>query len=152
MDDKSFTEGDSWGGTTNLFGRPIASSAGSDEAFDMAAQWLVRCSKMHEHCTELGDVPLPKRLIYVPPDDRLGVRLEHFGTDSHIGKYVALSHCWGTKQRTSTTCENQKMYEKGIPAEDLSLNFRDAITITRRLGFKYLWIDALYVSCKDQTV
>jgi hypothetical protein len=152
VNDESCTDGESCGGTTKLFGRAIASSAGSEEAFDMAAQWLVRCSKSHEHCTEPKDVPLPRRLIYIPSDDELEVHLQRFSTNSYIGKYVALSHCWGTKQLTRTTRENEKMHEKGIPAKDLSPNFRDAIIITRRLGFKYLWIDALYVSCKYRTV
>lgn len=34
--------------------------------------------------------------------------------------------------------------ERGIKLEDMPKTFRDAVLITRSLGFRYLWIDSLY--------
>ena len=60
-------------------------------------------------------------------------------------KYVALSHCWGKtntailKKRTLRTMTN------GIDWSKLPKTFQDAIYVTRRLGFRYLWIDSLCI-------
>ncbi|KAJ0116230.1 Heterokaryon incompatibility protein [Diaporthe amygdali] len=37
------------------------------------------------------------------------------------------------------------MFQSRIPVSDLSLNFRDAIYATRKLGFRYIWIDSLCI-------
>lgn len=44
---------------------------------------------------------------------------------------------------TRTLTENLDVRMKGIAMEDLSANLCDAVIITRRLGFRYLWIDSL---------
>ena len=38
-----------------------------------------------------------------------------------------------------------------LPMPYLPVNFRDAITITRALGYRYLWIDALCILQDSQT-
>ncbi|KAH9208315.1 heterokaryon incompatibility, partial [Leptodontidium sp. 2 PMI_412] len=35
--------------------------------------------------------------------------------------------------------------QKGIPLKDMPQTFQDAVTITRELGVKYLWIDSLCI-------
>ncbi|KAE8361379.1 heterokaryon incompatibility protein-domain-containing protein [Aspergillus caelatus] len=62
-------------------------------------------------------------------------------------RYMTLSHCWGQKLDTNaiTTRGNLSSRMKGIKLDDLPANFRDAISITRRLGIQYLWIDALCI-------
>jgi hypothetical protein len=60
-------------------------------------------------------------------------------------EYTALSHCWGgniTPLLTTTTLETFGM---SLPYDELPANFRDAITITRELGIRYLWIDSLCI-------
>ncbi|KAK0707139.1 hypothetical protein B0T26DRAFT_655525 [Lasiosphaeria miniovina] len=59
---------------------------------------------------------------------------------------IALSHCWGQcADMTKLGLENEATWHHGIDLESLSLNFQDAITVTRRLGIRYLWIDALCI-------
>lgn len=62
-------------------------------------------------------------------------------------KYMTLSHCWGKKLDTNaiTTRGNLPSRMKEINLGDLPANFWDAISITRRLGIRYLWIDALCI-------
>jgi uncharacterized hydantoinase/oxoprolinase family protein len=36
-------------------------------------------------------------------------------------------------------------FKEKIPASKLSRSFRDAISITKRLGLKYIWIDSLCI-------
>ncbi|KAK8122096.1 HET-domain-containing protein [Apiospora sp. TS-2023a] len=61
--------------------------------------------------------------------------------------FIALSHCWGgtlTKDLI-TTSANLRSRLRGLPHANLPPSFRDAVTITRALGVRYLWIDALCI-------
>ena len=59
------------------------------------------------------------------------------------GPYTALSHRWGKKNPYATTRANLEAYKTVVPVDDLPKSFQDAITLTRRMGLRYLWIDAL---------
>jgi hypothetical protein len=88
---------------------------------------------------------LPRRVINVGHTTSEVVLLE---TSGQSGKYAALSHCWGEVAKWTTTTSHPKLPEY----EELPANFQDAITVTRELGLRYLWIDALCIledSAKD---
>jgi hypothetical protein len=57
---------------------------------------------------------------------------------------MALSHCWGGNIPCKTLDAILSVYQKALP-DNLPQNFLDAIEVTRALGKKYLWIDALYI-------
>jgi hypothetical protein len=63
--------------------------------------------------------------------------------------FVALSHCWGTKQvgykSLATTSVNLHAHCHEIPLESLPKTFRDAFLVTRELGLRFLWIDSLCI-------
>lgn len=64
--------------------------------------------------------------------------------------YIALSHCWGGPIRTRLLHENMaKFINDGISEDILPPTFKDATFVTRRLGFQYLWIDALCIIQDD---
>lgn len=63
--------------------------------------------------------------------------------DGVKGKYTALSHRWGSSNPHATTRASLEAYSKSVPVDDLPKTFQDAITLTRRLGLRYLWVDAL---------
>lgn len=65
-------------------------------------------------------------------------------------KYIALSHCWGKKLFIKTTISTLKNRKKQIHWRSLSKTFQDAVTITRRLGIEYLWIDSLCIIQDDK--
>jgi hypothetical protein len=58
---------------------------------------------------------------------------------------LALSHCWGGPISPMLTSNTLALFENLLPYSDLPANFQDAITITRRLGIQYLWIDSLCI-------
>lgn len=62
-----------------------------------------------------------------------------------IGYYMALSHCWGGRITPLLTTETIQSFNTALPYSDLPANFQDAITITRELGVRYLWIDSLCI-------
>jgi hypothetical protein len=60
-------------------------------------------------------------------------------------EYTALSHCWGGNITPLLTTTTLATFGKSLPYDELPANFRDAITITRELGIRYLWIDSLCI-------
>ncbi|PVH85430.1 HET-domain-containing protein, partial [Cadophora sp. DSE1049] len=56
-----------------------------------------------------------------------------------------LSHRWVGNMPGRLTTENSAQLLHVIPAAFLSATFKDAIIVTRRLGFRYLWIDSLCI-------
>ena len=60
--------------------------------------------------------------------------------------YTALSHCWGAlKNAVCTTEENLHSHLAELDFDSLSKTCRDAISITRKLGIRYLWIDSICI-------
>lgn len=53
-------------------------------------------------------------------------------------KYITLSHCWGDAHVLKLKTSNHHTLENSIPIDSLPQTFCDAITIARKLGFKYL--------------
>lgn len=137
-------------------GRPIVDDSKDDSCLNIASMWLARCTQYHgTECRELQDVKLPTRLLHIPHSDGEMIRLENTGGQS--GQYVALSHCWGKSgidDQTKTTSTNMDKKMCGFLESSLPESFQDAITIARKLGFEYIWIDALCIiqdDCEDWT-
>ncbi|KAF2679884.1 HET-domain-containing protein, partial [Lentithecium fluviatile CBS 122367] len=60
-------------------------------------------------------------------------------------KYLTLSHCWGNT-KFLTLCENNKeAFQESIPIHKLKRTFQDALYVTEKLGFRYIWIDSLCI-------
>ncbi|KAH8674352.1 heterokaryon incompatibility protein-domain-containing protein [Tricladium varicosporioides] len=134
-------------------------NTGSPVSMNMARTWLDECVKGHTTChitAERGKPFFPKRTIDVKPfDGSNDVCLFIPGDPETIvtsQPYVTLSHCWGIHQIITTTISNIEDHCQRIEWSKLSKTFQDAITTTRSLGFKYLWIDSLCIiqdSVKD---
>jgi hypothetical protein len=75
-------------------------------------------------------------------------------TMSSAPPYVALSYRWGDPE-CSTQCRQNNlalmMMPGGLVSKDVVLapTIRDAITTTREVGFRYLWVDALCIVQDD---
>lgn len=111
------------------------------------------CLSNHERCNrdiagaQLDLLPtLPTRVLDLREgQDCSTVRLvEGAGTRA---AYTALSYCWGLPNQwpLRTTHDNLQQHTSGISMESLEPTYRDAICITRSLGIRYLWIDALCI-------
>lgn len=59
--------------------------------------------------------------------------------------FVALSHCWGSCLTLKTLSTNIESFRVGIPIQDLPSTFKDAVKMTKLLGFDHLWIDSLCI-------
>lgn len=98
----------------------------------------------HAACDQAKSAKLPKRVIEIPTNPLHAPKLL-LTEDEQVGQYVVLSHCWGSLGPVKLTDESLPKFQQGIPLEQLPKSFLDAFHITRELGFKYLWIDALCI-------
>jgi hypothetical protein len=62
---------------------------------------------------------------------------------------VCLSHSWGGQQPLKTTTHSLQDFKRNIPWDSLPKLFKDAVAYTKRLGFRYLWIDSLCIIQDD---
>ncbi|KAF2714298.1 hypothetical protein K504DRAFT_528656 [Pleomassaria siparia CBS 279.74] len=107
-------------------------STGSDAAFALAAHWLNKCLCKHETCRridgEIGSSCLPTRVL-----DLSNNAIQLIETVPII----------------RTLKRNLGVQLADIPADSLSQTFKDAVEITRKLCFRYLWIDSLCIMQDD---
>ena len=124
--------------------RPLQPELNSPEAYSQIDIWLDEC-KNHQDCGPLSLNPvLPSRLIEVLPAGTHGPpRLR--STQNIQGPYLALSYCWGSGQSYILTTENIELMKEKLETELLSATILDAIEVTKTLGIKYLWVDALCI-------
>ena len=71
--------------------------------------------------------------------------IEHRQSDH----YVTLSYCWGGPQSLELRQNRLAEYIAGIPVRKLPQTILDAFHITKRLGFRYIWIDSLCIVQDD---
>jgi hypothetical protein len=119
------------------------------------SKWFETCLKEHKTLcpsvvTAKGKPLLPCRVIDVELYASQDVRLVE--TEGGRGHYACLSHCWGGEQPLQTTLDTLTQHRKEIKWELLPRTFQDAITVTRKFGIQYIWIDSLCIiqdSTKD---
>jgi len=98
---------------------------------------------------------MPSRLIYVGMTSALSfVHLTSTPTMTPTTQYMTLSHRWGFSTFLRLLESNIESMMTGIQWSELPLVFQEAITITRSLGIRYIWVDSLCIvqdSIKDWT-
>lgn len=120
------------------------------EFFDFIRRCLAAChagKKGHKRCGRQKASPLPRRLLQVTDSQFRLVENEN-----SLGQYVALPYCWGTNPyaRFMTLLSNIHEMKEGILWRRLPILFRNAITITRKLGIQFIWIDSLCIVQDDE--
>jgi hypothetical protein len=114
------------------------------ESANIIKKWLHSCLGSHTTCKASATLdnpkPLPKRVLNVSDNK---VMLVETGLKEDL--YVALSHCWGIEQLLTTTRDTIANRMAGIDLQDMPKTFRDAVTMTRALGLRYIWIDSLCI-------
>ena len=61
-------------------------------------------------------------------------------------QYLTLSHCWGASAEIfRLTADTMAEMISGVKESKLPRNFRDAVTVCRKLGKRYIWIDSLCI-------
>ena len=65
-------------------------------------------------------------------------------------EYCTLSHCWGKSQFTRLDRHNLTDLHDDIPMRNLSKTFQHAVLAACKMGFEYIWIDALCIVQDDE--
>lgn len=136
-------------------------------AFEQASEWLQRCLRSHGDChdTHVSMFPeaeteleaqksalsqLPKRLIDLAHDKSvLVINCADFVASAltsipELQEYCTLSYRWGNAFHECVLTKSLDLVLE-VSAESMPKTFKDAMTTARRLGIRFLWIDALCI-------
>lgn len=148
---------DNTGQVVPPLGKPNLDVAGP-AAFDWLECCITRCRDSCTNCEyDVTNSIYPRRVVQIlqHPRSRDDLALVTDFGSAH-GEYLTLSYCWGEPhQPQASTTKNLPRRAKGFRSDVLPATLRDAIAVTRRLGFQYLWIDSLCIlqdSAKDKKV
>ncbi|PPQ98372.1 hypothetical protein CVT26_013578 [Gymnopilus dilepis] len=124
-------------------------STSSDAMLDLAGAWLNDCTSDHHLCEEIrltpasnNISPFPTFLVDVGAERPCLRRTADLPSRP---RYFTLSHRWGGSHIFQLKNANLATLLTGFDLANLPKTFRDAIFITRRLGYQYLWIDSLCI-------
>ncbi|OBT98380.1 hypothetical protein VE01_03104 [Pseudogymnoascus verrucosus] len=112
------------------------------DVFDIANNWLSKCTENHDLCKNNGNDTLPTRLISIAGESP---RLVLTSECHNKPRYATLSHSWGSYDVIKLTSDDLDTYVEALPVERFPKTFKDGIEITQRLGLDYLWIDSLCI-------
>jgi len=145
---------------------------GETSRFDLFRAWLRDCD---DHGCAAKDAWLPTRVLDVSDPDIIRLvdgqgdlsqdRLDalelyqdwrqnddwrRYGPSEHLfmaGRFVALSHRWRSSDEHNFCTHrcNLAARQAGIRFSDLPKRFQDAVTVTRALGVRCLWIDSICI-------
>lgn len=111
------------------------------------ARYFKACNSSHRFCKPQERPPLPRRILQISNGI---VRLVDTEDTSLTGQYVTLSYCWGDpKALIQTTKSTLASRQRTIPWSELPRLFEDAISITRKIGIEFIWIDCLCIVQDD---
>ncbi|KAK7974491.1 hypothetical protein PG989_016339 [Apiospora arundinis] len=106
---------------------------------EIVQEWLNECQGAHGNCLPHGWLLWVTKLI-----DCTNGRAVSVSNLETVPDYVALSYIWGEPNTTS-----------GKPAKEKDRNalpqvVKDAILVTKSLGFRYIWVDRYCVEQEDK--
>lgn len=110
-------------------------------------RWYTECITKHTRCKgfRLKNKWFPSRLIDIGLSENCDLKLIITDDTPPEGPYVTLSHCWGSANFLRLTCDSLSTFLHKISISELPKTFRDVVYVTRRLGFRYIWIDSLCI-------
>jgi hypothetical protein len=128
--------------------RPLADTLSQSNIQSMRS-WTKDCLQ-HEECTrdtfipkrliDLGSSIEPLRIVLTSEDDR-------FYNRQHTPEYLALSYCWGPPHASrlplKTEMRSLSSRMRGIRLEEIPKTIADSFTVSRVLGYQFIWVDSL---------
>ncbi|KAI1739077.1 heterokaryon incompatibility protein-domain-containing protein [Xylaria scruposa] len=131
--------------------RPFSDTFMTDDIMDNIINWVQTCLSPngHDGCWYDGKPQLPTRVIDVGALESNSIKLHTTGAEE-CDNYVTLSYCWGGPQPLTANSITIMQLMNGVNISSLPPTIRDAVLTTRRLGFRYLWVDALCIIQDDE--
>lgn len=123
-------------------GRSRLSAINSDQQI---RNWMDTCAT-HESCNAYHGGIYPTRLLDLGSGRGDPPRLVDTASEGIDGeKYAFFSYRWGDAQFLKATPDNIDQLYQGVPMHEFGLLHQEAMAICRRLGYRYIWIDALCI-------
>lgn len=127
---------------------PLPERTDGESSLALINTWLSFCKKNHQWCKESQGKGSwrPTRLVDTGDiDSEQRPRVVVTATENvRDMEYLCLSHRWiDTRVKLEST--NIHELERSIPVQEVSHTIREAFDTTRRLGFRYIWIDSLCI-------
>lgn len=124
--------------------------ADQQTCLDLISRWMHECKTTHDICKSMTsqDVVLPARVMDVMSQQNPKLII----TNGRLGKYVALSYCWGTPgpDILKLTSQNMASMTNGvIDATMFAKTHQNAFHLAQLMGVRYIWIDALCIIQDD---
>jgi Heterokaryon incompatibility protein (HET) len=113
----------------------------------LVQKWIHTCSETHGHCWQPSEPSgVPQMVIDVRSERVIKT------PKSPSFRYLCLSYVWGTVDQPRLTKKTFKNLSKSGSLNRIALpqTIRDAITLTREMGEKYLWVDCLCIFQDDE--
>lgn len=121
---------------------------------DIGVKWALErvknCHQRHSACSRQLKA-LPSRILDLGRSDESeptgDIRL--LESNGKLAHYACLSHRWGQGQHLTTTTATITSRKHSIAFYDLPRTFQHAVTFTRLMGLRYIWIDSLCIIQDD---
>lgn len=129
----------------------------TQQSIDQIKEWLRTCQQTHTECNTTRQAASQPglqavRFIDLGLDPSHPVRLvdrQLNGPDKPV--YISLSYRWTAETAKSImTKKNRDTYYKSIPVDEWPPIYKDIASVARRLGVRYIWIDALCIIQGDK--
>ncbi|KAK4932148.1 hypothetical protein LTR49_001445 [Elasticomyces elasticus] len=130
-----------------LFRCPIQPSTNPD----LLHSWLHQCRTLHNH-TSLDKVARTRLEKATGRHALRAVNTTTYAIENLPGnaQYAALSYVWGREKQAAASIRRWITHATRIvPLSELPPTIRDAISLARRLGIMWLWVDQLCISQQD---
>ncbi|KAG6357392.1 hypothetical protein INS49_013269 [Diaporthe citri] len=112
-------------------------------SFEWVKTQLDTCAGSHI-CGGTLEAPLPTRVIELNDDEATYLRVV-VPDEGAAGRYAALSYCWGRSNHFVLTADSLEDLRDGFHLSQLPQTLQDAVRVTREIGLRYLWVDALCI-------
>lgn len=129
----------------------------SDVDFSRVKSWISYCDVNHQGtCFQIEDpwkrMDSPHKLYFVDVDE------ECISLQPGTSIYLTLSYVWGTTPsplmsmtaNINNLCTPHSLAESSPLGKRLPRTIRDAMEVTRKLGYRYLWVDRLCIIQDDE--
>lgn len=100
--------------------------------------------QLHSTCPSQNPLYFPSRVIDVGFEGDPTCKL-YISNSDDTAPYVALSYVWGVTQTFVASTETWLGFTHGFPVTALPEAIQDAVRVTRSIGIRYLWVDALCI-------
>ena len=124
----------------------LSISTSSRPARTLLQSWLKTCLVQHSCCAKLSIGGwTPTRVLDLGSTSSTWKLCIPAVDGVPVPRYTTMSYRWGNSHFLKLTSDSLEIFRSGLPISDLPQAFQDAISITKDLGIRFIWIDALCI-------